>query len=109
MYCFHFHITICRQGIVICDFFFSAFLNEMVKTRFASKKTSRAISSKRLTKEDVLGKASKSTKNLDRCKIWIQQQKKEKLKYQPDELNSDNSDDESPNIRLESITVVYSI
>lgn len=48
----------------------------------------------------------KLTQNLDRCKIWIQQQKREKLKVQLDELDSnDSADDEARDVNLAAISV----
>lgn len=40
-------------------------------------------------------KLIKLPQNLDRCKDWIQQQKREKLKVQLDDLDSNESDDET--------------
>lgn len=54
----------------------------------------------------VIGKQrKKTTHNLDRCKDWIQQQKREKLKVQIDDLDSNESDDESRDINLATISV----
>lgn len=79
---------------------------EMVKTRLSTKKPSRSspLENKKLRSENGVQNEKKNSKNMDRCKNWIQQQKKEKLKFQLEELNSDDSDDERQ-IRLDSISV----
>lgn len=79
----------------------------MVKTRLSTKKPSRSSSSenKKLRSENSVQNEKKNSKNMDRCKNWIQQQKKEKLKFQLEELNSDDSDEERQ-IRLDSVSVI---
>lgn len=78
----------------------------MVRTRSVTKKTTRTPAKKKSTKTEELGDEDKKTKgSIERCKNWIQQQKKEKLKYQPDEINSEDSEDETPEMRLETISV----
>lgn len=78
----------------------------MVRTRSVTKKTTRTPVKKKVIKSEDLGDDSKPTKSTtDRCKNWILQQKKEKLKYQPDEINSEASDDETPEMRMETISV----
>lgn len=47
---------------------------------------------------------TKLPQNLSRCKDWIQQQKREKLKVQLDDLDSNESDDER-DINLATISV----
>lgn len=50
--------------------------------------------------------AKKLAQNLDRCKDWIQQQKREKLRVQLDDLDSnDSADDEARDINLAAISV----
>lgn len=50
--------------------------------------------------------AKKLAHHLDRCKDWIQQQKREKLKVQLDDLDSnDSAEDEARDINLATISV----
>lgn len=79
----------------------------MVKTRLNTRKSARgAAKPKKSVKVQETGDANQSTKSaIERCKNWIQQQKKEKLQYEPDEINSEESDDEARQMRLETIPV----
>lgn len=77
----------------------------MVQTRRSTQKTPI----KSIAKENSgIGKKKIQKNNNDRCKIWIQQQKKEKLKIQPDDLDSDESDEETREINLANISVIVS-
>lgn len=81
---------------------------EMVKTRLSTKKPSRSLppeNEKKLRSENGVQNEKKNSKNFDRCKNWIQQQKKEKLKLQLEELNSDDSDEERQ-MRLDAVSVI---
>lgn len=52
------------------------------------------------------GAVKKLAHNLDRCKDWIQQQKREKLRIQIDDIDSNESpDDEARDINLATISV----
>lgn len=78
----------------------------MVKTRLSTKKPVRTTPLKKLHKDNVIIKSKKNAENVDRCQNWIQQQRKEKPKYQADELNSDEDDDEeNQQMRLDTISV----
>lgn len=80
----------------------------MVQTRRSTQKPIKnEIQSpiKTITKANNCGKRKKSKNNLDRCKNWIQQQKKEKLKVQLDDLDSNESDEEARDINLATISV----
>lgn len=79
----------------------------MVKTRLNTRKSARgAAKPKKSAKEQEIGDANQTSKSaIERCKNWIQQQKKEKLLYEPDEINSEDSDDEAQQMRLETIPV----
>lgn len=77
----------------------------MVKTRLSTKKNVRTSPVKKLRKDNVVKKEKKNIENFDRCKRWIQQQKKEKPKCQPDELNSDESDEERQQNRLDTVII----
>lgn len=79
----------------------------MVKTRLSTKKPSRSSppESKKLRSENAVQNEKKNSKNSDRCKNWIQQQKKEKLKIQLEELHSDDGDEERQ-MRLDSVSVM---
>lgn len=79
----------------------------MVQTRRSTQKSVDKTPIKLTLKENKVGKKKKSQINLDRCKNWIQQQKKEKLKFQPDELESNESDEETRNLNLASIPVNF--
>lgn len=65
---------------------------KMVQTRRATRKS--VIQTNNFKKENNVGKRKKIQSTLDRCKHWIQQQKKEKVKVEPEELDSNESDDE---------------
>lgn len=78
----------------------------MVQTRRSTQKTVNKTPIKLTVKENRARTKKKSQFNLDRCKNWIQQQKKEKLKIQPDELESNESDEEARNLNLATITVI---
>lgn len=94
----------------------------MVQTR--RRKTTTATATKRKSAKQSKAKKVSSVKkqencaiddkekliklphNLDRCKDWIQQQKREKLKVQLDDLDSNESDDETArDINLATISV----
>lgn len=78
----------------------------MVKTRLNTRKSARAAAKpKKSIKAQETGDANQSKSAIERCKNWIQQQKKEKLQYEPDEINSEDSDDEARQMRLETIPV----
>lgn len=80
----------------------------MVQTRRSTQKpikTEFESPVKTITKENAAGKQKKIKNNLDRCKNWIQQQKKEKLKVQLDDLDSNDSDEETRDINLPAISV----
>lgn len=79
----------------------------MVKTRLSTKKPSRSLppENKKLRSENAVQSEKKNSKNMDRCKNWIQQQKKEKIKFQLEELNSDDSDEERQ-MRLDLVSVI---
>lgn len=83
----------------------------MVQTRRSTQKPIKAdLKSpiKTITKEKNCGnKRNKLKNNLDRCKNWIQQQKKEKLKVQLDDLDSNESDEEARDINLAAISVYF--
>lgn len=50
--------------------------------------------------------AKKLAHNLDRCSDWIQQQKREKLRIQIDDIDSnDSADEEARDINLATISV----
>lgn len=79
----------------------------MVQTRRSTKKPIAKVNikTKKIAPEKKVGKRKKVQNNLDRCKNWIQQQKKEKLKVQPEELNSTELDDEERNPDLDAVSV----
>lgn len=78
----------------------------MVQTRRSAKKPVKIPLIQTTIKENRVGKWKNTQNNLDRCKIWVQQQKKEKKeKVQPDDLNSNESDDEVRDLNLASISV----
>lgn len=79
----------------------------MVKTRLSKKKPSRSLppENKKLRSKNAVQNEKNNSKNVDRCKNWIQQQKKETLKFQLEELNSDDSDEERQ-MRLDSASVI---
>ncbi|XP_055327012.1 histone H4 transcription factor [Sitodiplosis mosellana] len=76
----------------------------MVRTRRSTQKSAIQTPIKTITKEKNVGKRSKLQNNLDRCKNWIQQQKKEKLKIEPDDLDSNESDEEQRDLNLAAIS-----
>lgn len=78
----------------------------MVQTRRRTQQTTTKSPIKAIAKEScTIGKKKTQKNNNDRCKLWVQQQKKEKLKFQPDELDSNDSDDETREINLANISV----
>lgn len=77
----------------------------MVQTRRSTKKPTSQTPVKTITRKNNVGKRKKLQNNLDRCKNWIQQQKKEKLKIQPEELDSNESDEEQRDPNLTAISV----
>lgn len=82
----------------------------MVQTRRSNRKPKKPIFTtpiKAKKKDDALGKKKKLKNNLDRCKNWILQQKKEKLKVQLDDIGSDESDEEVRDINLAPISVCF--
>lgn len=72
----------------------------MVQTRRGIQKPDRKTPVKKMVKRDKLGQKKKIKENLERCNDWIQQQKKEKLKFQPEVLDLDESDEEARDINL---------
>lgn len=82
----------------------------MVQTRLSTK-LSHSTPAKKLRKTTPY-KGKKVSKNFDfeRCKSWIQQQKKEKPKCLPDEINSDDDGDdeeeERQQSRMDNISVI---
>lgn len=79
----------------------------MVKTRSITKKSTRTPAKKKSAKSAIVPESASTKSSTERCQNWIQQQKKEKLRYQPDELNSEGSDDETPEMRLDAISVSF--
>lgn len=81
----------------------------MVQTRHGTQKKSNKTPVKTIKKEQPNNVVRKKLQNnLDRCKNWIQQQKKEKIKsIQPEDLNSNESDDERRDINLAAIPVKH--
>lgn len=77
----------------------------MVQTRRSTQKAISKTPEKKIIKETSIGRRKKLKTNLERCKNWIQQQKKEKLKVQLDELDSNESDEEARDINLGAISV----
>lgn len=78
----------------------------MVQTRRSTQKPVGKTPIKTIAKDNnSIGKKKKQKSSNDRCKLWVQQQKKEKLKFQPDDLDSNESDDEAREINLLSIPV----
>lgn len=78
----------------------------MVQTRRSTQKPAiKKPLVKTIAKENNVGKRKKLQNNLDRCKNWIQQQKKEKLKVQPEDLDSNESDEEQRDLNLAAISV----
>lgn len=75
----------------------------MVQTR--RSKTANKTAVKEIKPEKLVRKTKKSQNNWDRCKDWIQQQKKEKIKVQPEELDSNDSDEEQRDLNLAPISV----
>lgn len=78
-----------------------------MQTRRSTKKpiAKLNIKTKKIAPEKNVGKRKKVQNNLDRLKNWIQQQKKEKLKVQPEDLNSTELDDEERNPDLDAVAV----
>lgn len=74
----------------------------MVGTRTTSKRITNAAR-KPPTPKKIVSKKGKQAFN--RCSNWIQSQKKEKPKCTVDDLDSDETDEEVDNIRLESASV----
>lgn len=82
----------------------------MVQTRRSTQKPIKndfKTPAKTITKENSIAKRNKSKNNLERCKDWIQQQKKEKLKVQIDDIDSNESDEETRDINLAAISVSF--
>lgn len=80
----------------------------MVQTRRRTQQITTKSPIKAIAKESsTIGKKKTQKNNNDRCKIWVQQQKKEKLKFQPDELDSNDSDEETREINLANISVGF--
>lgn len=77
----------------------------MVQTRRGTQKSVSKTPIKTIAKENGVRKKKTQKNHNDRCKIWIQQQKKEKLKFQPDDLDSNESDEETREINLSNISV----
>lgn len=71
----------------------------MVKTRISARQAAQ----RKLTQENVVDKKKK--RKFTRCERWIQSQKKEKPKCTVDDLESEETDDEMQNIRLEKASV----
>lgn len=77
----------------------------MVQTRRGTQKSVSKTPIKTIAKENGVRKKKTQKSHNDRCTIWIQQQKKEKLKFQPDDLDSNESDEETREINLSNISV----
>lgn len=77
----------------------------MVRTRRSTQKPEIKTPIKTISKENNVGKRSKLQNNLDRCKNWIQQQKKEKIKIELEDLDSNESDEEQRDLNLATISV----
>lgn len=87
--------------------YFNSTTNKMVQTRRSAQKFVDKTPNKANVRKNRVGKKNKTQFNLDRCKNWIQQQKKEKLKVQPDDLESNESDEEARDINLAAISVMF--
>lgn len=80
----------------------------MVRTRRSTQKPEIKTPVKTISKENNAGKRNKLQSNLDRCKNWIQQQKKEKIKIEdPEDLDSNESDEERRDLNLATISVWF--
>lgn len=80
----------------------------MVQTRRSTQKPIKndfKSPARTITKENSIATRNKLKNNLERCKDWIQQQKKEKLKVQVDDIDSNESDEETRDINLAAISV----
>lgn len=80
----------------------------MVQTRRSTQKPGTKTANKTITKDNAVGKKKTQNANNDRCKLWVQQQKKEKLKFQPDNLDSNSeSDEETRELNVANISVRF--
>lgn len=84
----------------------------MVKTKNNTIKTSKSPAKKKnqLNKQSQPINRKKNVQSIDKCKEWVTQQKKEKIKLQPveiDDLDSDGSnEDELNEIRINPTPLV---